>query len=375
MNISDITLKNNEKAMLALRSLYSRYGYTPYKMSKFEEYDLYVRNKDFLISDSVITFTDTNGKLMALKPDVTLSIIKNSKDMPDCVQKVYYDENVYRVSKGTHSFKEIMQAGLECFGRIDTYYVCEVLMLAAKSLQSISSDCVLDVSHLGIPAAILDGVALSSDDRQAILNCIGEKNTHELVRLCAQAGLDDAKTAILKELVTTYGAPAVVLPKLRQLLTGVVDTAPLDQLQAVADAFADSDVADMLRIDFSVVNDSKYYNGIVFKGFVKGVPTGVLSGGQYDKLMQKMHRQSGAIGFAVYLDLLERLDETADPYDVDAVLLYDDETDPVALQACVQKLAASGQRVMAQRQLPEKLRCKQLLQFQNGEVAILEDHA
>lgn len=375
MNISDNTLKNNEKAMLSLRSLYSRYGYMPYKMSKFEEYDLYVRNKDFLISDSVITFTDTNGKLMALKPDVTLSIIKNSKDLPDCVQKVYYDENVYRVSKGTHSFKEIMQAGLECFGCIDNYYVCEVLMLAAKSLQSISPDGVLDVSHLGILTAILDTADVSSGDRGAIFKAIGEKNTHELVLLCEQAGLGADKTALLKELVATYGKPADVLPKLRTLLSGVVDTAALDQLQAVADGFANTDVADMLRIDFSVVNDSKYYTGIVFKGFVQGVPTGVLSGGQYDKLMQKMHRKSSAIGFAVYLDLLERLNETANPYDVDAVLLYDDAADPVALQACVQGLAASGQRVMAQRKLPEKLRYKQLLQFKNGEVAILEDHA
>ena len=69
-----------EKVTFALRDLFSSYGYSRYKMSRFEEYDLYVRNKDFLISDSVITFTDTNGKLMALKPDVTLSIIKNGKD-------------------------------------------------------------------------------------------------------------------------------------------------------------------------------------------------------------------------------------------------------------------------------------------------------
>ena len=68
-------IKNDERAIFALRSLYRRYGYAQYKMSRFEEYDLYVRNKDFLVSDSVITFTDTNGKLMALKPDVTLSIV------------------------------------------------------------------------------------------------------------------------------------------------------------------------------------------------------------------------------------------------------------------------------------------------------------
>ena len=80
MKIENKLLKSDEKVVLELRSLYEKYGYAQYKMSKFEEYDLYVRNKDFLVSDNIITFTDTNGKLMALKPDVTLSIIKSSKD-------------------------------------------------------------------------------------------------------------------------------------------------------------------------------------------------------------------------------------------------------------------------------------------------------
>ena len=114
--IDDKILKNEEKAVFALRSLYKRYGYLPFKMSKFEEYDLYLKNKDFLVSDRVITFNDVSGKLLALKPDVTLSIIKNTRDMPGVKQKVYYNENVYRVSSDTGHFGEIMQAGLECIG-------------------------------------------------------------------------------------------------------------------------------------------------------------------------------------------------------------------------------------------------------------------
>ena len=85
--IEEAILKNEERAILKLRSLYKKYGYMPFKMSKFEEYDLYVRNKDFLISDRVITFNDTNGKLLALKPDVTLSIIKNGDSPPGLTSK------------------------------------------------------------------------------------------------------------------------------------------------------------------------------------------------------------------------------------------------------------------------------------------------
>ena len=62
-----------------------------------------------------------------------------------------------------------------------------------------------------------------------------------------------------------------------------------------------------MRADFSLTGDINYYNGVVFKGYVKGVPAGILSGGQYDGLMAKMNKKSGAVGFAVYADLLERV--------------------------------------------------------------------
>ena len=58
-------LRSRELAVFNLRGLYKKYGFLPYKMSKFEEYDLYVKNKDFLVSDNIITFTDTDGKLLA----------------------------------------------------------------------------------------------------------------------------------------------------------------------------------------------------------------------------------------------------------------------------------------------------------------------
>ena len=86
--------KNEEQAGASLQKLYLRYGYIPYKMSRFEEYDLYVRNKDFLVSDQIITCSDPSGRLLALKPDVTLSIVKNAPEQPGVVQKVYYQENV-----------------------------------------------------------------------------------------------------------------------------------------------------------------------------------------------------------------------------------------------------------------------------------------
>ena len=305
MQINDNVLNYDEKIIFSLRSLYSKHGYAPYKMSKFEEYDLYVKNKDFLISDSVITFTDTNGKLMALKPDVTLSIIKNSKDACETVQKLYYNENVYRISKGTKVFKEIMQVGLECIGNIDNYCIFEVLMLAAQSLKNISADAILDISHLGVLSSIIDSFSVSYEMKQALMKCAAEKNLHEISAICADNGIEPEKAEMLADIISFYGTPDEILPKLKALpeLSEAVE-----QLEGALAPFEGNELKEMLRIDFSVVSDMKYYNGIVFKGFINGIPNSVLSGGQYDKLMEKMNRKSGAVGFAIYLDMLERLE-------------------------------------------------------------------
>ena len=212
--IDEKLLKNEERAIFNLRSLYRKYGYSPFKMSKFEEYELYVRNKDFLVSDRVITFNDTNGKLMALKPDVTLSIIKNSDDAPNEKKKVFYNENVYRISKNTHRYKEIMQAGLECIGDLSFYDIYEVISLAAETLAQISDRFVLNVSHLGILQKILGDISTEIGFSERAIKLIEEKNSHDLIRLCGEYGIGEDKAKVLTTLVGTSGERNAVLSQL-----------------------------------------------------------------------------------------------------------------------------------------------------------------
>ena len=374
MKIADSVFKNNERISFSLRSLYARYGYSHFKMNQFEEYDLYVRNKDYLISDSIITFTDTNGKLMALKPDVTLSIIKNNKYTPGSVQRYYYNENVYRVSKDTQAFKEILQTGLECIGDIDDYSIFEVLTLAAQSLKTISDNSVLTVSYLDFVFEILDRFCISQEDKREMLKFVGEKNIHELAKKCADCAVEEAGAKALCELAAIYGTAPQVLPRLRQILSGIVSENTLNRFESLMSVLAAGQWGDILRLDFSVVSDMKYYNGIMFKGFVEGVPVSVLSGGQYDRLMEKMGHKAKAIGFAVYLDALRR-QNTVKNFDADAVLLYDETADIAALHKAVETLCQDGMTVQLQRTLPEKAKYKKILRFADGEVTTVENNA
>lgn len=305
MFIDGSILKNEEKITFMLRSLYQSSGYVRYKMSRFEEYDYYAVNRDFLVSDNIITFTDTNGRLMALKPDVTLSIIKAVKDAPGSVSKLYYDENVYRVSKAFRGFKEIMQAGIECIGDIGEPEVGEVLLLAAKSLRLISADSVLTISHQGIISELLGQTGIPAEDRKTALRFIGSKNLHELTALLEAGGAPEKAVRDLMAVLTVSGGASEAAAVLGDL--GCARES-CEELERLASMLTDSGYGDTAVIDFSVVNNMNYYNGIVFKGYVKGIPAGVLSGGQYDSLLASMGRKSRAVGFAVYTDLLERFE-------------------------------------------------------------------
>lgn len=341
---------HSEQAVQRLRELYRRYGYIPYKMSKFEPYDLYVHNKSFLVSEDILTFTDADGRLMALKPDVTLSIVKNAKEGAG-LQKVYYSENVYRTSPMTRGFREIMQTGLECVGEIDLVAMGEVLMLAARSLELISGDYLLDVSHLGFVAGLMDSGDAPEDCRTELLKRMGEKNVTALGGLCRELGLDPEMAEDLCRLTTLYGTPAQVLPQLEEMTRGERMASALAELRDVCALVPERH----LRLDFSVVNNMDYYNGLIFQGYLPGLPSGVLSGGRYDNLLRQMGRGDGAIGFAVYMNLLERLERPEETFDADVLLLYDDKTPAGAVLREAEDCRRSGQSVRVERQMPEGL--------------------
>ena len=359
--MSDAMFKQEEKALFTLRQLYRSYGYLPFKMNKFEEYDFYLQNKEFLVSDRVITFNDTDGKLLALKPDVTLSIVKNSKDIPGFKQKLYYDENVYRISTGSHRFREILQTGLECIGDIDLYDLFEVVSLAAQSLGSISDTYVLQISHLGILSALLKESGGNEAFRKQAAGYIAEKNPHDLKKLCATNHISEEQTRRLCDFIGIYGERSSVLERLEPLCTSEEAREALRSLRELSALLADTPYSSFVSFDFSIVNDMSYYNGIVFKGFLSGISEGVLSGGQYDNLLFRMGRKSSAVGFALYLDLLEELKATRASFDVDVVLLYDDTVPKGKIVSETQRLISAGNTVSAQKTLCEKLRHRSVI--------------
>ncbi|MBR4013262.1 MAG: ATP phosphoribosyltransferase regulatory subunit [Clostridia bacterium] len=372
MTPSKDVLRSDERAIYALRELYRKFGYSQYRVGKFEEYDLYARNKSFLVSENVLTFTDTNGKLMALKPDVTLSIVKNISFEEGVTHKLYYNENVYRTSAESHGFKEIMQTGLECVGDVDIFAESEVVMLALRSLESISNDYILDISHMGIVEGLLDSEDTQGADRDDILGYVKSKNTAAMKKLVTSGRMSEKLCDTLCKMTQMYTTLAQSLSIIEEFVTDGKMRAAYDELRHISDTMSIYGLSDKLYFDFSVVNDCNYYDGVIFKGFINGIPDSVLSGGRYDRLLLKMGKKCGAIGFAVYLDALERFGKEQIEYDTDVLLIYDTDTESKSIIDTVNLLSDSGKTVKTARRADEFVRYRQLLKIGKGGIEILE---
>ena len=304
-------LQPKERASFALRALYEAAGCRKYHMGRFEEYGLYQENRSFLSSEQVITFTDLDGRLLALKPDVTLSIAKTAQPAPGETLKYYYHENVYRPSAESHTFKEISQMGLELLGAVGEPEVRQAVGLAAKSLARLGSAWVLEVSHMGYLFGLFDALEVPAAARPGLLSLLREKNAHELRAAARAAGLDAAGADALAGLLNLCGGYEETLAKAEAACRNARMKAAAAELRALAETLDASGGA--VRLDLSLTGEMEYYNGLVFQGYLQGLPRPVLKGGRYDLLMQKFTPGAGAIGFAVYLDELDRLSAPTPP--------------------------------------------------------------
>lgn len=349
-------LYNDEITVLKLRSLYENCGFKKFRMSKFESYDFYARNKDFLVGNRIITFSDLNGKLMALKPDVTLSIVKNA-DYGQHRQKLYYTENVYRESKDVNEFKEIFQVGLEVIGNIDLFETVEIITLAVKSLLELDENAILDISHMGYTEGLMDCMTADSNLRNEIHTLFKEKNAHDLIKLAEKHSLPKSavNTAVDAMSSKTDNDEAIENAEANALNSKMQDA--VNEIKKIYEILKKSGLDKYVKIDLSVTDDPGYYNGILMHGYVNGIPRDVLSGGRYDMLMSKMGKNgTHAMGFAIYFDALDRKLHKKCKTHTDSYILYDKKSDMDVLTSLTDKLSADSISYTAVTLLPEGLK-------------------
>lgn len=309
MNERDIqALSYPEQKEIELISLLRQAGFSRCRLGKFDEYELFDQNRAFLEGDKMLTFTDPYGKLYALRPDTTLSVMKQAACQPENAFRVYYREDVFRLSAETHQYEAHCQIGAEAIEKQRQDNGCEMLSLAQKALALLGEKTVLVLSHMGFLLENQWYIQQKQTVKEQILLYIGQKNRHDLADYLQAASCPEEEKRKLTAATALTGNPEAVWQQVRQEGLGQeLESAAkeiCEQAAQLAPAAGQSVIADL-----SLVNPLSYYNGLVFQGFVEGCSSYVMSGGRYDRLamqfMPEHQNTCGAIGFAVDLEALE----------------------------------------------------------------------
>jgi len=303
-------LSELERLEIECRLLLSGAGYERCHLSKFDEYALFDRHRAFLSGDYMLTFTDRFGKLMALRPDVTLSVMKQAAYQPQSVIRSYYMEDVFRLSADTHQYEAHTQIGAELIARNYRPAVFEMMDLAQKMLIMTGHPSVMVLSHMGLWIEDDWYQSLNSESREAMMKLIARKDKSGVRVLLSKMDCPEKKQEKFLFLMSLSGSS-------REVLEAVMESEFAEEISQVAREIAElsrkmnQDDEHRILLDLSLVNPLGYYNGMVFQGFVEGCGSFVISGGQYDDLARrflKEHAETcGAVGFALDLDELREV--------------------------------------------------------------------
>ena len=319
-------IKNMSKkdlVLLNIRKMYDSYGYKKISLPSFEEYDLYNENKDF-IDRNVLTVMSPNGKLLALRPDITLSVAKKvSKDQSLKYSKIYYQENTYNLTKYV-GYEEDEQLGIELIGKESTFLDFEIINLAVKSLDIINKKSMIVLSHAGFISSVFDNFDLEYEIKEEILDCINRKNSHDIQKILKS---NEHISANVKKLIYKIPELSGNLENIeKELLKYEINVnmkkilSELKQLNSLLMKFYKKS---KIIFDFSVVKNLNYYNGIILQGYIEGFPNVILTGGRYDKLFEKFGVDTGAVGFAILTDGLKGYYKDTDKKDFEILIAYD----------------------------------------------------
>ena len=319
-------IKNMSKkdlVLLNIRKMYDSYGYKKISLPSFEEYDLYNENKDF-IDRNVLTVMSPNGKLLALRPDITLSVAKKvSKDQSLKYSKIYYQENTYNLTKYV-GYEEDEQLGIELIGKESTFLDFEIINLAVKSLDIINKKSMIVLSHAGFISSIFENFDLEYETKEQILDCINRKNSHDIQKILKK---NEHISENVKKLI--YKIPELsrnlenIEKELLKYEINVNTKKILSELKQLNSLLMKFYKKSKIIFDFSVVKNLNYYNGIILQGYIEGFPNVILTGGRYDKLFEKFGVDTGAVGFAILTDGLKGYYKDTDKKDFEVLIAYD----------------------------------------------------
>ncbi len=316
-----------------MQEILERWGYSEVSTPTFEHLELFTIKSGPSIIDEIYAFQDKGGRDLALRPELTASVMRMYVGELQKAAKplrLHYFGNCFRYERPQRGrFREFWQLGAELVGSDRPDAEAEAIALAQELIKSAGVSGDLHLGYLGLIRAMMRTIPAS--ERPTLMRFIDKKERTLLAEKLQEIGRDHLG---LLELIDLKGRRALDraaemaedLAKMSDdLLEDEVEAGDSEIASAAGDRVARSDRAapadldlahfaelvDLLAtygveatVDFEIVRGLEYYTGTVFEIYATGLgaQNQICGGGTYSLAALLGGQETRSTGFGIGFD-------------------------------------------------------------------------
>lgn len=284
-------------------------GFKPIKTPTIEFFKLFEAKSGEEIKRSMYTFTDKAGRLLALRPEITASVIRAYlKHMQGWAKpiRLYYVGQCFRYEEPQRGrYREFWQAGLEIIGEQSINADLSVAFTASRYLEEIGIKHYYLVGNVAIYRVIMNKYNMPIEEQDHVLHLIDKKLINEALDYLRSKS--EELESIIKELLETPMNKLEDFLEQHRTIIGNEYNRLKEELYKL-NVFVDGlkEIGFDARYDPSLVRGLAYYTGLIFEyKATEGLNISIGGGGRYDGLTSVYGgRYEYSTGLALGIDRL-----------------------------------------------------------------------
>ena len=290
-------------------SIFDGWSYEEITTPTIDHYSLFEHGMGRAEAQRAFRFTDTDGRLLALRPDVTSAAARAAATLfaeRERPLRLCYAAPVFRQQPQSHAEwrRESTQIGCELIGANTRVADLEVLVIASEFLRRLDLDgnYAITLNDVGIFNGVAERLRLDPTSREEMRQLIDVRNAADLERFLTpytSAGEAQAFAQLMQ-----LAGKRESLELARSVISNEQSRAALDRLESLWNVIESLGLTGCFEIDLGDVARLDYYTGLTFKIYVEGAGYRVGSGGRYDGLTASFGKAEPAVGFVLDLDAL-----------------------------------------------------------------------
>jgi ATP phosphoribosyltransferase regulatory subunit len=290
--------------------VFAGWSYEEIVTPALDYYALFERGMGRAEAHRAFRFTDTDGRLIALRPDVTSGIARAAATLFAQVVRPLrfaYAASVWRQQARSHAEwrRESRQLGCELIGTAGARGDVEMLLIIAESFDRLAlrESFRVTLNHVGVFNGVAERLSLNTDAREEMRRLVDTRDFSALQEFLHPLTDSPDDTTAFAKLMRLSGK-SEMFDRARRIISNERSIRALDELEAVWRTLETLNLTDNFEIDLGDASNLDYYTGMVFKIYAHGAGAHVGSGGRYDELIANFGAAEPAVGFVLDLDAL-----------------------------------------------------------------------